>query len=66
MPWSLEGERHDEPEWEPNKSGPEYHLNKQALPRCLRCSMPCAFEFDAADVLYLVCGNARCRYREVV
>lgn len=64
MAWSLEGERHDdEPEWEPSKSGPEYHLNKRAGPRCLMCSMPARIEIDALGPV-VRCGNRHCNYVE--
>ena len=63
MAWSLEGERHDEPEWEPSKSGPEYHLNKNAGPRCLMCHMPARIEIDALGPV-VRCGNAHCKYEE--
>lgn len=66
MPWSLDDERHDdEPEWEPGRSGPEYHLNKNAGPRCIMCNMPARVDIDYDPLGPIVrCGNKQCRYIE--
>lgn len=61
MPWSLEGERHDDPpEWEPSKAGPEYHLNRNAPPRCTLCGMPMGWDIDELGPA-MRCGNKQCR-----
>lgn len=64
MAWRPEDEN-DGPEWDESKSGPEYHLNKNAPPRCLLCSMPAVLDF-IDDVLFVVCQNQRCKYKEMV
>lgn len=55
----------EQPEWGPGQSGPEYWLNRHAPPRCLMCDMPACLDF-IDDVLYVVCRNKRCGYREAV
>jgi len=65
MAWSLEGERHDDPEWEPERAGPEYHLNKRAPSRCLMCGMAQRLTVDDDGPL-MVCTNRRCMYTERV
>lgn len=53
--------------WDPRKSGPEYHLNKHAPPRCLRdkCGMPMMLVMREKGPVF-VCSNRRCTYEEAV
>ena len=63
QPW--ESRDYDAPEWEPGRAGPEYHLNRNAPPRCLRtrCGMPMLLEIDASGPIWR-CVNKRCTYTE--
>jgi hypothetical protein len=64
MPWSPD-EEDERPEWEPSRSGPEYHLNRNASPRCILCNMPARIDIDSDPLGPVVrCGNAHCNYIE--
>ncbi len=65
QPWESRDWGDDEPKWEPSRAGPEYHLNKNAPPRCLRpkCSMPMQLFIDDVGPIWR-CMNRRCNYEE--
>lgn len=63
MTW--DGYDDERPEWEPERSGPEYWLNKLAPSRCLMCGMPQRLEVDEFGPI-MVCRNRNCLYTERV
>jgi hypothetical protein len=64
MPWESR-DYDDAAEWQPSQSGPEYHLNKNAPPRCLRngCGMPMRLFIDEQGPIWR-CQSKRCDYEE--
>lgn len=58
QPW--ESRDYDAPEWQPAQSGPEYHLNKNAAPRCTLCNMAMQWDMDD-DGPFMRCANRRCK-----